>query len=249
MRKILMFGTMLGVAGTALAFGGMFNHGRKSTTYKGGVDAIGVHINANGGNGTPHITLASCDAYAGTGLVDNETYNGGYAGLASDNQTQCRCPAGTKWNDGACIASEGASCSSWTTNECGTGYYCQFSPTSDTEDPTEGICKDVSICRLYAVEDTEFVASDYGIGCVPDWWTAQAICSSQNMQLIELQDLGCTTELSSICTYSETMHNNLPDEIRTKTPSVDGFAYWVNNVNTKEVAHNEKSMEFDLICK
>ena len=35
---------MLGVAGTALAFGGIFNHGSKSTTYKGGVDAIGVHF-------------------------------------------------------------------------------------------------------------------------------------------------------------------------------------------------------------
>ena len=44
MRKILMFGTMLGVASAALAFGGVFNHGSKSTTYKGGVDAIGVHI-------------------------------------------------------------------------------------------------------------------------------------------------------------------------------------------------------------
>ena len=35
---------MLGVACTALAFGGIFNHGSKSTTYKGGVDAIGVHF-------------------------------------------------------------------------------------------------------------------------------------------------------------------------------------------------------------
>ena len=44
MRKFLLFGTMLGVASAALAFGGMFNHGSKSSTYKGGVDAIGVHF-------------------------------------------------------------------------------------------------------------------------------------------------------------------------------------------------------------
>ena len=44
MKKILLFGTMLGMAGTALAFGGIFNHGSKSTTYKGGVNAIGVHF-------------------------------------------------------------------------------------------------------------------------------------------------------------------------------------------------------------
>ena len=45
MRKFLLFGTMLGVATTALAFGGVFSHGSKSTTYKGGVNAIGVHYN------------------------------------------------------------------------------------------------------------------------------------------------------------------------------------------------------------
>ena len=48
MRKLFLLGTMLGVAGTALAFGGMFSHGSKSTTYKGGVDAIGVHYNGEG---------------------------------------------------------------------------------------------------------------------------------------------------------------------------------------------------------
>ena len=35
---------MLGVASAALAFGGVFNHGSKSSTYKGGVDVIGVHF-------------------------------------------------------------------------------------------------------------------------------------------------------------------------------------------------------------
>ena len=45
MKKILMFGTMLSVASAALAFGGVFGGGgHKSTTYKGGVDAIGVHF-------------------------------------------------------------------------------------------------------------------------------------------------------------------------------------------------------------
>ena len=44
MKKLFLLGTMLGVASVALAFGGMFNHGSKSTIYKGGVDAIGVHF-------------------------------------------------------------------------------------------------------------------------------------------------------------------------------------------------------------
>ena len=40
----MRIGTMLGVASAAFAFGGVFNHGSKSTTYKGGVNAIGVHF-------------------------------------------------------------------------------------------------------------------------------------------------------------------------------------------------------------
>ena len=44
MKKVFLLGTMLGVAATALAFGGVFSHGSKSSTYKGGVDAIGVHF-------------------------------------------------------------------------------------------------------------------------------------------------------------------------------------------------------------
>ena len=44
MKKIFLFGTALCIAGTAFAFGGILNHGSKSTTYKGGVDAIGVHF-------------------------------------------------------------------------------------------------------------------------------------------------------------------------------------------------------------
>ena len=43
--KIILMGTTLLMASTALAFGGMFgSSGHKSTTYKGGVDAIGVHF-------------------------------------------------------------------------------------------------------------------------------------------------------------------------------------------------------------
>ena len=44
MRKIFLTTTILLTAGPALAFGGVFSHGSKSTTYKGGVDAIGVHF-------------------------------------------------------------------------------------------------------------------------------------------------------------------------------------------------------------
>ena len=47
MKKLLLFGTILCVAGTAFAFGGIFkggSSGSKSTLYKGGLDVIGVHF-------------------------------------------------------------------------------------------------------------------------------------------------------------------------------------------------------------
>ena len=50
MRKILLFGTALCVATSALAFGGIFGGGSgssKQVTYSGGADAIGVHFNGN----------------------------------------------------------------------------------------------------------------------------------------------------------------------------------------------------------
>ena len=67
MRKILMFGTMLGVASAALAFGGMFNHGSKSTTYKGGVDAIGVHFGGEKKTDSQPEEICAADKKCGDG--------------------------------------------------------------------------------------------------------------------------------------------------------------------------------------
>lgn len=190
MKKFFLLGTIL-VASTAFAFGGIGIGKLQRHKSKGGVDAIGVHIDANGSNETPNIILANCDAYAGTGLVDNETYNGGYAGLASDNQTQCRCPTGTKWNDGACIASEGATCTSWTTNECGTGYYCQFNST-DSCDAGIGICSDISSCEMYDMNIGSIQFRVAGGYCSPNWWTAQSVCQAEDRTLVSLADIGCS---------------------------------------------------------
>ena len=61
------------MSNSALAFGGMFSHGSKSTTYKGGVDAIGVHFGGNTADTPPscpeHSTWSNetlkceCDAW------------------------------------------------------------------------------------------------------------------------------------------------------------------------------------------
>ena len=51
MRKTLLFTTMLLVATSVWAFGGLLGRsssGRNATEYKGGVSSIGVHINGEG---------------------------------------------------------------------------------------------------------------------------------------------------------------------------------------------------------
>ena len=194
MRKIFLLGTMLGVASAAFAFGGVFSHGSKSTTYKGGVDAIGVHINGKS-NGGADVKLVSCSAYAGTGPQDDTTYAGGLAGLADDDATQCRCPTGQKWNGSACIDSDGAPCSSWTTNECGSGYYCYISKVEEIESncppPLPGICKSSEACDLHVIGDTGYFIATSSEACPLNWWSAHSICTSHNMQIPKVEDLGC----------------------------------------------------------
>ena len=112
MRKLFLLGTMLSVATTALAFGGMFNHGSKSTTYKGGVSAIGVHF---GGEKKTmdveaEVNFCASDADCGEGhtcqegqCCDKEGHCCDSSGY-SNRREEC-CPAGEKayiavhWND------------------------------------------------------------------------------------------------------------------------------------------------------
>lgn len=104
MRQFLLLGTMLGMATTALAFGGVFNHGSKSTTYKGGVDAIGVHF--GGEKKTADITAdtPSCP--------EHSEWNG----------TACECKLGWMANEsGECDCPEERRCGETC---CGEGNVC-----------------------------------------------------------------------------------------------------------------------------
>ena len=86
MKKILLFGTMLGVAGTALAFGGVFSHGSKSSTYKGGVDAIGVHFGGEKKTSDSEKTKVTCSL--------PYTLN--------EEKNECECPAAQQCGETCC---------------------------------------------------------------------------------------------------------------------------------------------------
>ena len=97
MRKVFLTTTILLTASTALAFGGVFNHGSKSSTYKGGVDAIGVHVN---GKGKADIDIRSCDSETEE-LVESECCKKTLIYIDNDT-TKCCSTEGYAVQDGKC---------------------------------------------------------------------------------------------------------------------------------------------------
>ena len=131
MRKILMFGTMLGMATTAFAFGGVFNHGSKSTTYKGGVSAIGVHFGGEKktadseqeGNADEH------------GCPVHSTY--------SEQYDQCFCEDGYYMFNQKCQPTH-------TTCAAQGGYWCangEYSTCEESEEACYALCPEDRKCN------------------------------------------------------------------------------------------------------
>ena len=82
MKKLFLLGTMLGMASAAFAFGGVLGGGHKSTTYKSGLNAIGVHF---GGEAPASI---------GTSCPEHSSMQG--------DSPECVCDSGYEMTDSAC---------------------------------------------------------------------------------------------------------------------------------------------------
>ena len=120
MRKIFLTTTILLTTGTALAFGGVFNHGSKSTTYKGGVDAIGVHFGGEKGSDI--------------NLIDNNEVD--------------ECPAGViKNSKGACALCENGNLYfPYYADPCGVETDINKTPCFNGEDCESGCCSENGYC-------------------------------------------------------------------------------------------------------
>ena len=116
--------------------------------------------------------------------------------------------------DGECActpATDETECTSWTTNECGKGKYCQFSPSGCRDNEQgKGKCQSVGhIDKSATVEGDEYTMGDCtfdNVSC--DWWSAQSWCKAHGKTMVSLSDIHCT---SSGCTdtFWKTLANAL----------------------------------------
>ena len=190
MKKLFLLGTMLGMASAALAFGGIFNHGSKSSTYKGGVDAIGVHF----GGEKKTADIPSCPEHSAWNGTSCECK----LGWLTNESGECTCPEERTCGDTCC--GEGNVCNQETHQCCFEPYQsylehgwienidsvcCNADESlgiSDGEDP-EGCCPFGSIPYISYKDGEDFLVTHccYGIavrdgGSDEDGWYSQKCC-------------------------------------------------------------------------
>ena len=90
-------------------------------------------------------------------------------GSESCDLTASDCPKGIDTENCVCQSTEGQTCTDHTTNECGLGYYCQFSP-SDCVDRGDGVCTEIK------GDKQTTGAVKHWVGPTLDWWSANSWC-------------------------------------------------------------------------
>jgi hypothetical protein len=84
------------------------------------------------------------------------------------------------------------SCTSYTTNECGSDRYCVFNHPVDCSNSGVGAC-------MPLINGSELSASEDGIDGLyfaqkMNWWTASSLCAAHNRHLASLSEMGCRKE-------------------------------------------------------
>ena len=90
------------------------------------------------------------------------------------------CPGGVDTANCVCESTAGQTCTSHTANQCGLGYYCQFSPydCDDTKGGNpNGVCTPVG-------SGTPLKDGAYLKGPETDWWSAYSWCIGNGMDLV-----------------------------------------------------------------
>ena len=113
--------------------------------------------------------------------VFNEALNGSaVAGGGDDDSctlTASDCPNGIDTEHCVCQSTEGQTCTDHTTNECGLGYYCKFSPSDCYDsDRGDGVC--TAVGSGTSIKGGAYLKSPGQM----DWWSAYSWCKGNGME-------------------------------------------------------------------
>ena len=118
------------------------------------------------------------------------TIKDSHAATCDDNGDPKTCESGYAPADGKCIQT----CTSYTENECGPGYYCVFN-NAECTGSGEGLCRPVSYMGEYksaTVNNRKYTMSHCQEQNCMNWWTANSWCRAFGKTMIYMSELGCS---------------------------------------------------------
>lgn len=185
-----------------------------------------------------------------TGKQEEEVFAG--AGEACDTTTDCStglfCNAEkkcqTKLDDGTVCPSSDAcksgycgkngsdtnvcftSCTSYTTKECGEGYYCAFNYPEKCSERGVGAC-------IPVIDGVELTEKNDGVDGLfisnkMNWWSANSLCVAHGRHMASLEEMGCHAD----------PNRNCDDWNRFYRGALSGLSWWVSDLYTSCVGYN-----------
>ena len=137
----------------------------------------------------------TCSAYPGSGIADNVTYTGGYAGKASDGETDCNCKENEIYLDYrrecASVDPSGLSCRS--NQDCASGEYCSITaysgnkPNATSCEPLGDPTNDVMVLNASGNGTKHMIANT---DALMNWDSALNWCQAFGGRPASLTDFG-----------------------------------------------------------
>ena len=146
-------------------------------------DRENVFVSVNDETPEEPIGVEDCEDGMDILLVYKMGQSAGTGGSGDDDDDSCTltaadCINGLADGECACAPASGATCTSHTDTACGSGYYCQFSPSDcGDSDRGDGVCT--------AIGGSSTVNGGYLLSSSDmDWWSANSWCAANGGHLV-----------------------------------------------------------------
>ena len=169
--------------------------------------------------------IAECSGHGQLNAQDECECQSGYMGTICEQECTINpstdCLSGTMV-EGECFCTpvaDNTQCTSWTTNQCGKGKFCLFSPTDCFDDEVgTGICQPVDSVGEYKTATIESNNQEYTmLHHDLDWWSSYSWCKAFGKTMVSINyDLHCVQANNCGDTLWEDIANALyPDVVWT----------------------------------